>query len=52
MICDNILQYIFYKKRSEADIVKATYDIHFIDPAKDVGGGLMGLNLCYIWLLF
>ena len=34
----------FLQKRSEADIVKAANlsDIHFIDPAKDVGGGLVG----------
>lgn len=34
----------FLQKRSEADIVKAANlsDIHFIDPAKDVGGGLIG----------
>lgn len=36
----------FLQKRSEADIVKAANlsDIHFIDPAKDVGGGLVGPN--------
>ncbi|RVU91793.1 polysaccharide biosynthesis tyrosine autokinase [Flavobacterium columnare] len=34
----------FLEKRSEANIVKAANlsDIQFIDPAKDVGGGLIG----------
>lgn len=34
----------FLQKRSEANIVKAANvsDIQFIDPAKDVGGGLLG----------
>jgi capsular exopolysaccharide synthesis family protein len=34
----------FLQKRSEASIVKAANlsDIQFIDPAKDVGGGLLG----------
>ncbi|MFD2891051.1 polysaccharide biosynthesis tyrosine autokinase [Flavobacterium chuncheonense] len=40
---DNIYN-TFLKKRSEAEIVKAANisDIEFIDPAKDVGGGLRG----------
>ncbi|MEC5165056.1 succinoglycan biosynthesis transport protein ExoP [Flavobacterium sp. PL11] len=40
---DNIYN-TFLQKRSEADIVKAANlsDIHFIDPAKDVGEGLLG----------
>ncbi|MFC5684407.1 polysaccharide biosynthesis tyrosine autokinase [Flavobacterium sp. MAHUQ-51] len=42
-LSDNIYS-TFLQKRSEADIVKAANlsDIHFIDPAKDVGGGLIG----------
>jgi polysaccharide biosynthesis transport protein len=34
----------FLEKRSEADIVRAANlsDIQFIDPAKDIGGGLLG----------
>ena len=42
-LSDNIYN-TFLQKRSEADIVKAANlsDIHFIDPAKDVGGGLIG----------
>jgi capsular exopolysaccharide synthesis family protein len=40
---DNIYN-TFLQKRSEANIVKASNvsDIQFIDPAKDVGGGLLG----------
>ena len=40
---DNIYS-TFLQKRSEAEIVKAANisDIDFIDPAKDVGGGLRG----------
>jgi len=40
---DNIYS-TFLQKRTEADIVKAANlsDIRFIDPAKDVGGGLIG----------
>lgn len=40
---DNIYN-TFLQKRTEADIVKAANlsDIRFIDPAKDVGGGLIG----------
>ncbi|HLA56872.1 MAG TPA: polysaccharide biosynthesis tyrosine autokinase [Flavobacterium sp.] len=36
----------FLAKRNEADIVKAANlsDIHFIDPAKDTGKGLVGPN--------
>jgi capsular polysaccharide biosynthesis protein len=45
-----------FKKRSEADIVKAANlsDVHFIDPAKDVGGGLIGpkTSVNYILALF
>ena len=42
-LSDNIYN-SFLQKRSEADIVKAANlsDIHFIDPAKDIGGGLIG----------
>ncbi|MEL1240083.1 polysaccharide biosynthesis tyrosine autokinase [Flavobacterium flavipallidum] len=42
-LSDNIYS-TFLQKRSEANIVKAANlsDIHFIDPAKDVGGGLIG----------
>ena len=46
----------FLQKRSEADIVKAANlsDIHFIDPAKDVGGGLIGpkTSVNYVLALF
>ena len=46
----------FMEKRSEADIVKAANvsDIRFIDPAKDVGGGLLGskTGVNYILALF
>ncbi|CAM2785850.1 protein involved in gliding motility EpsB [Flavobacterium succinicans] len=40
---DNIYS-TFLQKRTEADIVKAANlsDVRFIDPAKDVGGGLIG----------
>lgn len=52
---DNIYS-TFLQKRSEADIVKAANlsDIHFIDPAKDVGGGLIGpkTGVNYILALF
>ena len=42
-ISDNIYN-TFLQKRSEASIVKEANvsDIQFIDPAKDVGGGLLG----------
>jgi hypothetical protein len=43
------------KKRSEADIVKAAnLPIYIIDPAKDVGGGLIGpkTSVNYILALF
>ena len=42
-LSDNIYS-TFLQKRSEANIVKAANlpDIHFIDPAKDIGGGLIG----------
>lgn len=42
-LSDNIYN-TFLQKRSEASIVKAANlsDIKFIDPAKDVGGGLLG----------
>ncbi|MDI1254486.1 MAG: polysaccharide biosynthesis tyrosine autokinase [Flavobacterium sp.] len=46
----------FMEKRSEANIVKASNvsDIHFIDSAKDVGGGLVGpkTGVNYILALF
>ncbi|WP_298150115.1 exopolysaccharide transport family protein [Flavobacterium sp.] len=46
----------FLQKRSEADIVKAANvsDIRFIDPAKDVGGGLVGpkTGVNYVLALF
>lgn len=52
---DNIYN-TFLQKRSEADIVKAANlsDIHFIDPAKDIGGGLQGpkTSVNYIMALF
>jgi succinoglycan biosynthesis transport protein ExoP len=52
---DNIYN-TFLQKRSEADIVKAANlsDIHFIDPAKDIGGGLVGpkTGVNYILALF
>jgi polysaccharide biosynthesis transport protein len=42
-LSDNIYN-TFLQKRNEASIVKAANlsDIQFIDPAKDVGGGLLG----------
>ncbi len=42
-LSDNIYN-TFLQKRSEAEIVKAANlsDIHFIDPAKDIGKGLIG----------
>jgi succinoglycan biosynthesis transport protein ExoP len=52
---DNIYS-TFLQKRSEADIVKAANlsDIHFIDPAKDIGGGLIGpkTGVNYVLALF
>ena len=46
----------FLKKRNEAEIVKASNlsDIHFIDPAKDIGGGLIGpkTSVNYVLALF
>ena len=46
----------FLQKRSEANIVKAANlpDIHFIDPAKDVGSGLIGprTTVNYVLALF
>ncbi|WP_348799434.1 exopolysaccharide transport family protein [Flavobacterium adhaerens] len=52
---DNIYN-TFLQKRSEADIVKAANlpDVHFIDPAKDIGGGLIGpkTGVNYILALF
>jgi succinoglycan biosynthesis transport protein ExoP len=52
---DNIYS-TFLQKRSEADIVKAANlsDIHFVDPAKDIGGGLIGpkTGVNYILALF
>ncbi len=54
-LSDNIYN-AFLQKRSEADIVKAANlsDIHFIDPAKDIGGGLMGSknSVNYVLALF
>ncbi|MGL2988153.1 polysaccharide biosynthesis tyrosine autokinase [Flavobacterium sp. RSSA_27] len=54
-LSDNIYN-TFLQKRSEADIVKAANlsDIHFIDPAKDVGGGLIGpkTSVNYVLALF
>lgn len=54
-LSDNIYS-TFLQKRSEADIVKAANlsDIHFIDPAKDVGGGLIGPKTAvnYVLALF
>ncbi|MGL3001234.1 polysaccharide biosynthesis tyrosine autokinase [Flavobacterium sp. RSSB_23] len=54
-LSDNIYT-TFLQKRSEADIVKAANlsDIHFIDPAKDVGGGLIGpkTSVNYVLALF
>jgi capsular exopolysaccharide synthesis family protein len=52
---DNIYS-TFLQKRSEADIVKAANlsDIHFIDPAKDIGVGLIGpkTGVNYVLALF
>jgi capsular exopolysaccharide synthesis family protein len=52
---DNIYN-TFLQKRSEADIVKAANlsDIHFIDTAKDIGGGLIGpkTGVNYVLALF
>lgn len=52
---DNIYN-TFLQKRSEADIVRAANlsDIHFIDPAKDIGGGLVGpkTGVNYIMAMF
>lgn len=52
---DNIYS-TFLQKRSEADIVKAANlsDIHFIDSAKDIGGGLIGpkTGVNYVLALF
>jgi capsular exopolysaccharide synthesis family protein len=54
-LSDNIYS-TFLQKRSEADIVKAASlsDIHFIDPAKDIGGGLIGpkTSVNYVLALF
>jgi capsular exopolysaccharide synthesis family protein len=54
-LSDNIYS-SFLQKRSEADIVKAANlsDIHFIDPAKDIGGGLVGpkTSVNYVLALF
>jgi capsular exopolysaccharide synthesis family protein len=54
-LSDNIYS-SFLQKRSEADIVKAANlsDIHFIDPAKDIGGGLIGpkTSVNYVLALF
>ncbi len=47
---------VFLQKRNEAQIVKAANlsDIQFIDPAKDIGGGLIGprTSVNYIIALF
>ncbi|MCR4030897.1 MULTISPECIES: polysaccharide biosynthesis tyrosine autokinase [Flavobacterium] len=52
---DNIYT-AFLQKRNEAEIVKASNlsDIHFIDPAKDIGDGLIGpkTSANYILALF
>ena len=54
-LSDNIYS-TFLQKRSEADIVKAANlsDIHFIDSAKDIGGGLIGPKMAvnYVLALF
>nr|WP_294925924.1 tyrosine-protein kinase [uncultured Flavobacterium sp.] len=54
-LSDNIYS-TFLQKRNEADIVKASNlsDIHFIDPAKDIGGGLIGpkTSVNYVLALF
>ncbi len=53
---NNSIYSSFLEKRSEADIVKAANvsDIRFIDPAKDVGGGLVGpkTGVNYVLALF
>ena len=53
---NNSIYDTFLQKRSEADIVKAANvsDIRFIDPAKDVGGGLIGpkTGVNYVLALF
>ncbi|MCV9927406.1 polysaccharide biosynthesis tyrosine autokinase [Flavobacterium sp. LS1R49] len=54
-LSDNIYS-TFLQKRSEADIVKAANlsDIHFVDSAKDIGGGLIGpkTSVNYVLALF
>jgi len=54
-LSDNIYT-TFLQKRNEAEIAKAANlsDIHFIDSAKDIGGGLIGPNTSvnYILALF
>lgn len=46
----------FLEKRSQADIIKASNlsDVQFIDPAKDIGGGLIGpkTSVNYVMALF
>ena len=51
-LSDNIYN-AFLEKRNEAEIVKAANlsDIHFIDPAKDTGGGLIGPNTSVNYVL-
>jgi succinoglycan biosynthesis transport protein ExoP len=53
---NNNIYSTFLQKRSEADIVKAANlsDIHFIDPAKDIGVGLIGpkTGVNYVLALF
>lgn len=54
-LAENIFN-TFLEKRNEANIVKAANlsDIHFIDSAKDTGGGLIGpkTNVNYVLALF
>ncbi len=54
-LAENIFN-TFLEKRNEANIVKAANlsDIHFIDPAKDTGGGLIGpkTSVNYVLALF
>lgn len=54
-LSENIYQ-TYLQKRSEAQIVKAANlsDIQFIDPAKDIGGGLIGprTQVNYVIALF
>jgi succinoglycan biosynthesis transport protein ExoP len=54
-LSDNIYS-TFLQKRNEAEIVKASNlsDIHFIDSAKDIGGGLIGpkTSVNYVLALF